>query len=69
MKLFHDYEGLAMRLTSERWGHIGEHPEMRGHLHDIGNVLSVPERVVQSGADPEARLYYRYFFGTEVGDK
>lgn len=31
--------------------------------------LSRAERVVQSFSDPEARLYYRFYFGTLVGDK
>lgn len=41
-----------------------------GRLADtIAKVLAVPERVVQSVSDSEARLYYRYFFGTVAGDK
>ena len=42
---------------------------MAGRLADIERVLIVPERVVQSRGDAEAKLYYRYFFGTVVGDK
>ena len=32
-------------------------------------TLAHPETVIQSINDPEARLYYRYYFGTRVGDK
>lgn len=28
MRILHDYQGLAIRLTDERLGHILEHPEM-----------------------------------------
>jgi hypothetical protein len=27
------------------------------------------QRVIQSLSDPQARLYYRYYAGTRVGDK
>ena len=42
---------------------------MSRSLLDIDRVLLHPEQVVQSRADEDARLYYRYFFGTPVGDK
>ena len=32
-------------------------------------ALARPERVVQSASDAEARLYYRFYTGTIVGDK
>lgn len=69
MRILRDYEGRAIRLTSERWDHIQGHPEMAHGLADIERVLLVPERVVQSRVDENARLYYRYFFDTLVGDK
>jgi len=69
LKVFHDYEGRSIRLTDERWDHIQEHPEMYRSLSDIGRILLHPEQVVQSRADGEARLYYRYIFGSPVGDK
>jgi len=31
--------------------------------------LQRPERVVESFSDPQAKLYYRYYFVTIVGDK
>lgn len=35
----------------------------------IGDTLARPSRVIQSGGDPQAHLYYRYYIGTQVGDK
>ena len=34
----------------------------------IGETLARPQRVIQSLSDPQARLYYRYYVGTRVGD-
>lgn len=69
MKLLHDVNGLAIRLTDERRGHILEHPEMATMEHAIEETLLAPERVVQSISDPEVQLYYRYYFRTVVGGK
>ncbi len=69
MRILRDHEGRAIRLTAERWEHIQGHPEMAHSLADVEHVLLIPERVVQSRAEEDARLYYRYFFGTLVGDK
>ncbi|MEW6746704.1 MAG: hypothetical protein AB1486_28515 [Planctomycetota bacterium] len=69
MRILHDYEGRAIRLTDERLAHILEHPEMRGMERAIEETVSRPESVVQSFADPEAQLYYRLYLGTIVGDK
>ncbi len=40
--------------------------ELEGAIRD---TLSHPERVVESLSDPQARLYYRFYLGTRVGDK
>ena len=69
MKLLHDFEGLAIRLTDERLAHILEHPEMKGMEHAIEETLGHPEQVIQSFSDPQARLYYRFYVGIRVGDK
>src|SRR2546428_206440 len=69
MKILHDHQGLAIRLTDERLDHILEHPEMAGMERAIEETLEHPECVVQSFSDPEARLHYRLYFGTRVGDK
>jgi len=69
MQAFRDYEGRAIRLTDERLAHILEHPEMRGMEGRIGETLLHPERVLESLSDPQARLYYRMYVATRVGDK
>ena len=69
MKILRDYEGHEVRLTDERLAHILEHPEMVGLEDSIGETLARPQRVIQSLSDLQARLYYRYYVGTRVGDK
>ena len=69
MRIFTDYEGRAIRLTNERLAHMLEHPEMAGMEHRIAETLARPEQVTESLSDPEARLYYRFYMGTWVGDK
>lgn len=69
MKVLHDFQGLSIRLTDERLAHFLEHPEMRGLEAAIEETLLHPQQVVESFSDPQARLYYRFYFGTRVGDK
>ncbi len=69
MKVLRDFQGLAIRLTDERLAHILEHPEMAGMELVIEETLLRPVRVVESFSDPQARLYYRFYVGTQVGDK
>jgi len=69
VKVFSDYAGRAIRLTDERLTHLLEHPEMVGMEDKIEETLTRPERVIESLGDPEARLYYRFYQGTRVGDK
>ncbi len=42
---------------------------MAGLEDSIDETLKAPEVVVQSASDAEARLYYRHYAGTRVGDK
>ena len=69
MKILHDYQGRAVRLTDERLAHILEHPEMANLEAAMSETLEHPERVVQSQSDSSAELSYRYYLGTRVGDK
>jgi hypothetical protein len=69
MKLLHDYEGLPIRLTDERLAHILDHPEMRDLEYAIEETLAHPHTVIESLSDSQARLYYRLYLGTRVGDK
>ncbi len=69
MKLLKDFQGLQIRLTDERLAHILEHPEMAGMEAAIEQTLLQPTAVIQSLSDAQARLYYRFYVGTMVGDK
>jgi len=69
IKVFHDFEGRSIRLTEERLRHILEHPEMEGMLESIRQTIMSPQKVIQSLSDREARLHYRFYVGTRVGDK
>ena len=69
MRVLRDYRGVAIRLTDERLAHIREHPEMVPLQDAIGETLRIPDRVMTSVADPDARLYYRLYRATSVGDK
>jgi hypothetical protein len=69
MRIIHDFRGLAVRLTDERLAHILEHPEMEGLAGAIEETLKHPETVIESLSDAQARLYYRFYIGTRVGDK
>jgi hypothetical protein len=69
VKILIDHEGRAIRLTDERLAHILEHPEMQGMGGRIEETVRRPEKVIESLSDPQARLYYRLYLGTQVGDK
>ncbi len=69
MRLFRDYQGLAVRLTDERHRHILQHPEMAGLDENIERALGAPDSVVESLSDSETRLYYRHLAKTLVGAK
>lgn len=69
MTSLRDFEGRLIRLTDERLTHIREHPEMSDLEAAIADTLARPTRVVESLSDPQARLYYRWYLGTRVGDK
>ena len=69
MKVFQDFEGRSVRLSEERLAHILGHPEMEGMLEAIRQTIAFPQKVVQSLSDTDARLHYRFYVGTRVGDK
>ena len=69
MRAIRDYQRRPIRLTEERLIHILEHPEMKGMVPKIEETLRHPYTVIQSKGDTRARLYYRFYFNTTVGDK
>lgn len=64
-----DYQDREVRLTDERLAHIHEHAEMTGLDAALAETLRAPRMVIQSLSDPMAALHYRFYFGTQVGDK
>ena len=69
MKILHDYQGRAVRLTEERLQHILEHPEMAQMQAALEETLRAPQMVIQSRADPAAEVNCRFYTQTKVGDK
>ncbi len=69
MEVIVDHQGLAVRLTDERLAHILDHPEMVRLGAAVSETLKGPSLVIQSISDEVARLYYRFYSGTPVGDK
>lgn len=69
MKILKDFSGRLVRLSTERLKHILDHPEMKGMTSKIAHTLTHPQKVIQSISDPQAKLYYRFYIGTKVGDK
>ena len=50
MRVFRDYQDLAIRLTDERLQHILQHPEMVGLDDEIEHAVTAPDSVVESAA-------------------
>lgn len=69
VNLLQDYQGVTVRLTAERLAHILDHPEMSGFEPFISETIGDPEIVIQSRSDDQARLYYRRYTDTSVGEK
>jgi hypothetical protein len=69
MREYTGHDGRRIRLTDERLAHILEHPEMVDMEPRIAETLTNPAQVVESLSDAQARLYYRFYVGTRVGDK
>jgi len=58
VKILHDFQGLAIRLSDDRLEHILEHPEMNGMEQAIEDTLAHPERVMESFSDVQAVLSF-----------
>lgn len=69
MRILKDYQGRDVRLTDERLRHILEHPEMAHLEAALEETLRRPQYVIQSQTNPATELSYRYYIGTQVGDK
>ncbi len=69
MKTLRDFQDRPVRLTDERLAHILDHPEMASLEGALVETLAHPSLVIQSRSDSSATLSYRYYLGTQVGDK
>jgi hypothetical protein len=49
--ILRDYQGVVIRLTDERFGHILDHPEMTDMERAIEETLQYPQAVIQSLSD------------------
>jgi hypothetical protein len=64
-----DYENRSIRLTTERYHHILEHPEMLEQLEKIIETLANPQLIVATHADESVRVYHRFYDITPVTSK
>ena len=69
MPVWPDCWGVRIRVTEERLAHVLEHPEMVGEEAHIAETLAQPVVVIQSGSDPDVRLYHRLYSASAVGQK
>lgn len=61
--------GKFFRLGRRTKEHILKHPEMRGELEMIGEVLEIPDEVRTSIHDASVLLFYRFYSETKVTSK
>ena len=70
-EILEDIVGRRIQLTEEGWAHIiGRRRYMADFRNGIGETLREPEEIRRSNSVPETtRLYYKGYYGTNVGDK
>ncbi len=66
---FVDYQDRAIRLTSERWAHILDHPEMVGQRDRMIETLAAPDVVIATMKDETIHAYHRLYERTPVTRK
>jgi hypothetical protein len=64
-----NHEGRNIRLTTERWQHILDHPEMEGQRTRLEETLVNPELVVATNQDESIHAYHRLYETTPVTRK
>ena len=64
-----DHQGRAIRLTSERWSHILDHPEMIGQHERLIDTIANPEIVIATIKDETIHTYHRLYGQTPVTRK
>jgi hypothetical protein len=68
-EILRDHQGLAIRLTDERWEHILGHPEMVGQRERLTETLASPDIVTATVKDDTVRAYHRLYEKTPVTRK
>lgn len=66
-----DFFGRRVLLTDEAWAHIaGRRPYMADFRTEMAETLRGPDEIRRSSSAPETTsLYYKWYYGTSVGDK
>ena len=66
-----DFFGRRVLLTDEAWAQIiGRRSYMRDFRPEIAETLRGPDEIRRSSSAPETtRLYYKWYYGTALGDK
>ena len=70
-EIYEDMYGRRIKLTDGGWAHIiKEHPRMVDFRAEIEETLLYPDVIRRSNIAPEtSRLYYKWYAGTNIGDK
>lgn len=68
-EIWQDHQGLSIRLTSERWAHILDHPELVGQRERLAETLGSPDLVTATVKDESVRAYHRLYDTTPVTRK
>lgn len=68
-EVLQDHQGVSVRLTSERWTHILDHPEMVGQQDRLAETLASPDIVMATVKDETVHTYHRQYETTPVTRK
>jgi len=64
-----DFEGRRIRVSSERWQHILDHPEMHDQQDRLNETLSNPDIVISTAKDELIHIYHKRYDKTPVTRK
>ena len=68
-EVLQDHQGLAIRLTNERWAHILDHPEMAGQQERLAETLVSPDIVTATVKDEAVHAYHHLYDTTPITRK
>ncbi len=55
-----DVTGRKIHLSTERWKHIQQHPEMTNKCEEIEETLISPDVITDFKYDEQVHFYYKY---------